>query len=153
MSDFGLVDWRIRQDYRNEDPMVPQFHENKFMKEENSPPLVNNNVGSHEDLSSDWKGIFFMFQDDSIKEEPSKIVVNYDDSNREKIEEDASLGHVTDKGFFFMFDHSSPTIEINVSGDFHPPSFDEEPISPTKNQESWFFPKYDDEPTSCFPDD
>lgn len=49
-----------------------------------------------------------------------------------------------------MFEHSSPTLEIYVCDDVHSPSLDEELLSPMKNQESWFFPKYNDEPT-CFP--
>jgi len=84
--------------------MVPQIDKNELREEENAPPLLNNNVGPYETLPSDWIGFFFMFQDDSIKEEPSKIVGNYDDSNIEEVEEDASLGHATDKGFFSMFD-------------------------------------------------
>lgn len=55
------------------------------------------------------------------------------------------------KGFFSMFERSSPNLEKDVCDDVDPPSFDEEVMSPIKNQELWFFPKYDDEPTSCFP--
>jgi len=73
--------------------MVSQVHKNELREEENALPLLNSNVGPCESLPSDWKDLFFMFQDDSIKEEPSKIVGNSDDSNIEEIEEDASLGH------------------------------------------------------------
>jgi len=66
-SDFGAFDWGIRYDCRNEDPMVPQDHKNELKEEENALPLQINNVCPYEALPSDWKGLFFMFQDDSIK--------------------------------------------------------------------------------------
>ena len=106
-SDFLVVD-----DYRNKDPIISQVHKNELREEENALPLLNNNVGPYEALPSDWKGLFFMFQDDSIKEQPSKILGNSDGSDIEKTEEDASLGHATDEWFFFMFEHSSPALEI-----------------------------------------
>lgn len=66
--------------------MVSQVHKNELREEENVLPLLNNNNGPYEALPSDWKGLFFIFQDDSIKEEPYEIVVNFDDSNIEEIE-------------------------------------------------------------------
>lgn len=74
-----------------------------------------------------------MFQDDSIKEEPSKIVGNFDDSNIEEIEEDTSLSHPIDKGFFFMFENSFPAPEVDVCEDVHFPSLDEELLSLMKD--------------------
>ena len=58
---------------------------------------------------------------------------NHDDSNIEEIEEDASLGQATDKGLLSIFKLSSPTPEIDVCDNVHPPSFDEELIYPIKN--------------------
>jgi len=57
------------------------------------------------------------------------------------------------KGFLFIFEHSSPTLEIDVYDDVHSPNLDEEFLSPMKDQEPWFFPKYNDGSTSCFPND
>jgi len=74
-----------------------------------------------------------MFQDDSIKEDPSKIVGNSDESNIEEIEEDDSLVHATDKGFFFMFECSSLALEIDVCDDIYSPSLEEELLAPMKN--------------------
>lgn len=50
-----------------------------------------------------------------------------------------------------MFERSSPALEIDVCDDVHSHSLDEELLSPMKDQELWFFPKYDEGSTSCFP--
>lgn len=157
MSDFWVVDWGIGYDYRSEDPIVSQIHKNELIEEENAPHLLNNIVGPYKALPSDWKDLFFMFQDDSIKEKPSKIVGNSYDSNIEEIKEYASLGRATDKCFFFVFEHFSPgyalALEKDVCDDVHSPSLDKELLSPMKKQESWFFPKYNDESNFCSPND
>ena len=63
--------------------MASQAHKNELKEEENALPLLNNNFGPYGAPPSDWKGLFFMFHDDLIKEEPSKVVGNSDDSNIE----------------------------------------------------------------------
>lgn len=70
-----------------------------------------------------------------------------------KIEEDAPLGHAPDKWFLFMFECSSPTLEIEVCDNVHSPCLHEELLSLMKNQGSWFFPKYNDESIHYFPND
>lgn len=93
------LDFGMGYDYKSEGPITYRIHKNEPKQEENDPPLLNDNGA----LPSEWRGLFFMFQDDSIKEESSKIVGNSNDSD-----EDASFSHAADNGFFFMFEHSSP---------------------------------------------
>lgn len=61
--------------------MVCQIHKNELREGEDTTPLQNNGFGPYESLPSNWKGLFFMFQYDLIKEEPCKIVDDCDDSN------------------------------------------------------------------------
>ena len=77
--------------------MVSQIHKNELKKEEGVLPLLNNSIGSCEALLGDWKGLLFMFQDDSIKEETSKIVGNFDDSNVKEFGEGDPFSHATAK--------------------------------------------------------
>lgn len=118
---------------------------------------MNNNIGPYEALVDDWKGLFFMFHDDLVKEKPPKMVGNFDDSNVKETEEGAPFRKATDKGFLFMIEDSSPCCvpapEMDVCDEVFSPNFDEELVSPSEKQESWFFPKYNNESTSCFPND
>lgn len=108
-------------------------------EEESAPTLPIHDIGPCEALPNDWKVLFFMFQDDdnSVKEDLSTIKDNSNNLCAKGIDEDASFSHATNKGFFFMFEQSSPccvpSLQMDVCDEVHSPSFDEELVSPMEN--------------------